>query len=40
MEIVYVGLDLGSSAFQQVASQTDGSIRMNRNLKNRKACLC
>ena len=31
MEIVYVGLDLGSSAFQQVAMKVDGSVRVNRN---------
>jgi hypothetical protein len=28
MEIVYVGLDLGSSAFQQVAIKTDGSASL------------
>jgi hypothetical protein len=27
MEIVYVGLDLGSSSFQQVAIKADGSIK-------------
>jgi transposase len=31
METVYVGLDLGSSAFQQVAIKTDGSIKVNRS---------
>ena len=31
MEIVYVGLDLGSSSFQQVAIKTDGSIKVNRS---------
>ena len=31
MEIVYVGLDLGSSSFQQVAIKSDGSIKENRS---------
>jgi len=31
METVYVGLDLGSSDFQQVAIKTDGSIKVNRS---------
>jgi transposase len=31
MKIVYVGLDLGSSSFQQVAIKTDGSIEVNRS---------
>src|SRR5713226_5435841 len=31
METVYVGLDLGSSAFQQVAMKTDGSVKENRS---------
>src|SRR5712692_2565028 len=31
MRIVYVGLDLGSSAFQQVAIRTDGSVGVNRS---------
>src|ERR1700687_2084927 len=31
MEIVYVGLDLGSSAFQQVAMRTDGAVTVNRS---------
>ena len=31
MEIVYVGLDLGSSSFQQVAIKTDGSVKVNRS---------
>jgi hypothetical protein len=31
MEIVYVGLDLGSSSFQQVAMKVDGSVRVNRS---------
>src|SRR5712691_6896025 len=30
MNTVYVGLDLGSSAFQQVAIRADGSIKVNR----------
>jgi transposase len=31
MEIVYVGLDMGSSGCQQVAVKTDGSIKVNRS---------
>jgi transposase len=31
METVYVGLDMGSSGFQQVAIKTDGSLKLNRN---------
>lgn len=31
METVYVGLDLGSSSFQQVAISTGGSVTTNRN---------
>ncbi len=31
MSIVYVGLDLGSSAFHQVAIGSDGSVTVNRN---------
>lgn len=31
METVYVGLDLGSSAFHQVAIGTNGSLRVNRS---------
>ena len=31
MSTVYVGLDLGSSTFQQVAIKTDGSIKVNRS---------
>lgn len=39
MEIVYVGLDLGSSAFQQVAIKTDGSVKVNRNFTTSEANL-
>ena len=39
MEIVYVGLDLGSSAFQQVAMKVDGSVRVNRNFSTSEANL-
>ena len=39
MEIVYVGLDLGSSAFQQVAIKTDGSIKVNRSFTTSEANL-
>ena len=39
MEIVYVGLDLGSSSFQQVAMKVDGSVRANRNLTTSEANL-
>jgi transposase len=39
MEIVYVGLDLGSSAFQQVAIKTDGSIKVNRSFLTSEANL-
>ena len=39
MEIVYVGLDLGSSSFQQVAIKTDGSIRVNRSFTTSEANL-
>ncbi|MEO8531331.1 MAG: hypothetical protein ABI459_08905, partial [Deltaproteobacteria bacterium] len=31
MSIVYVGLDLGSSAFHQVAISSDGTVTVNRN---------
>ncbi len=37
MEIVYVGLDLGSSSFQQVAIKTDGSIKVNRSFTTSEA---
>ncbi len=39
MEIVYVGLDLGSSAFQQVAIKTDGSIKVNRRFTTSETSL-
>jgi len=39
MSIVYVGLDLGSSAFQQVAIKTDGSIKVNRSFTTSEANL-
>ena len=39
MEIVYVGLDLGSSAFQQVAIKSDGSIKVNRSFSTSEANL-
>ena len=39
MEIVYVGLDMGSSGFQQVAIKTDGSIRVNRSFTTSEANL-
>ena len=39
METVYVGLDMGSSGFQQVAIKTDGSIRMNRSFTTSEANL-
>jgi transposase len=39
MEIVYVGLDLGSSGFQQVAIKTDGSIKVNRSFTTSEANL-
>src|SRR5258708_28964436 len=39
MEIVYVGLDLGSSAFQQVAIKIDGSIKVNRSFTTSEANL-
>jgi transposase len=35
----YVGLDLGSSAFQQVAIKTDGSIKVNRSFTTSEANL-
>jgi transposase len=37
MEIVYVGLDLGSSAFQQVAMEVDGSVKVNRKFTTSEA---
>jgi transposase len=39
MEIVYVGLDLGSSSFQQVAIKADGSIKVNRSFTTSEANL-
>jgi len=39
METVYVGLDLGSSAFQQVAMKTDGSVKENRSFTTSEAHL-
>jgi transposase len=39
MEIVYVGLDLGSSGFQQVAIKADGSITVNRSFTTSEANL-
>ncbi len=39
MEIVYVGLDLGSSAFHQVAMDQAGVSRVNRNLATSEANL-
>jgi len=32
MCIVYVGLDLGSSSFHQVAINSDGSVVVNRSI--------
>src|SRR5260221_7455407 len=39
MSIVYVGLDLGSSTFQQVVIRNDGSIRVNRDYSTSEASL-
>jgi transposase len=39
METVYVGLDLGSSSFQQVAIKTDGSLKVNRSFTTSEANL-
>lgn len=39
METVYVGLDMGSSGFQQVAIKTDGSIKVNRSFPTSEANL-
>jgi len=39
MSTVYVGLDLVSSTFQQVAIKTDGSIKVNRSLTTSEANL-
>ena len=40
METVYVGLDMGSSGFQQVAIKTDGSIKVNRSFTTSEANIC
>ena len=37
MNQVYVGVDLGSSAFQQVAMKTDGSVKVNRDFRTSAA---
>jgi len=39
MNTVYVGLDLGSSAFQQVAIKSDGSVRVNQSFTTSEANL-
>jgi len=39
METVYVGLDMGSSSFQQVAIKPDGSIKVNRSFTTSEANL-
>jgi transposase len=39
MKTVYVGLDLGSSAFQQVVIRDDGSMRVNRDFSTSEANL-
>jgi transposase len=39
MAIVYVGLDLGSSSFQQVAIKADGLIKVNRSFTTSEANL-
>ncbi len=39
MSIVYVGLDLGSSNFQQVALNHDGVSRVNRDFRTSEANL-
>jgi transposase len=39
METVYVGLDMGSNGFQQVAIKTDGSIKVNRSFTTSEANL-
>ena len=39
METVYVGLDLGSSSFQQVAIRADGSMMVNRSFTTSEANL-
>jgi hypothetical protein len=39
MNLVYVGVDLGSSTFQQVAMGTDGAIKVNRSFTTSEANL-
>src|SRR6266481_2579764 len=39
METVYVGLDLGSSGFQQVAIKSDGAVKVNRSFTTSEANL-
>src|SRR5918993_990330 len=39
MSTVYVGLDLGSSAFHQVAIRSDGAVTVNRNFTTSEANL-
>ena len=39
MNQVYVGVDLGSSAFQQVAMKTDGLVRVNRDFRTSESVL-
>src|SRR5882724_5322878 len=39
MSLVYVGLDLGSSAFHQVAISGDGAVTINRNFTTSEANL-
>src|SRR5713226_1731206 len=39
MEIVYVGLDLGSSSFRQVAIGPNGSVKVNRSFTTSEANL-
>ena len=39
METVYVGLDMGSSSFQQVAMNTNVSVRVNRSFTTSEANL-
>src|SRR5258707_11514844 len=39
METVYVGLDMGSSGFQQVAIKSDGAVKVNRSFTTSEANL-
>ena len=39
MSIVYVGLDLGSSSFQQAALNQEGGVTMNRSFPTSEANL-